>query len=152
MRPSPTLSIPLAGVLALAGCAAPTGDGEPMVLVEPAGVMARPGHVDLRAGVVPPPPEVIVLDGATYSFALVPAGGNFPYVDAGGAPLHADVVLVGGTEDKLAAVDVFLAACHPGRAREDVWGDEYIPRERVTGAWLFEYPDGCPARGSVPAA
>lgn len=115
---------------------------------EPPGVVVLPEHVDLRDGVVLPEAETVTLGGRSYAFTLIPDGGSHAY--PGGD--HADVVLIGGTGDAMAAVDVFLAECHPGRARVDAWGDEYIPRERVTGAWLFEYPDGCPARGSVPAA
>lgn len=129
----------LSATALLAACSITIGAREPEVV-------SLPAEVPLRAGVVRPAAESVSVNGATYDVTLIRGGGTFEY----GQGRYADVVLVGGAADKLAAVDVFLAHCYPGRGREPTWADEYIPRLEGSGEWIFEYPDGCPVRGSAP--
>ncbi len=136
--------------LALAACA----EAEPPVvgLAEETSmaVVELPVERPLRAGAAVPVFETVTVGDRAYPFALVRDGGDYPYTQADGTVDYNDVVLIGGTEDKLEAVDVFLAICDPGTVRVDAWGDEYIPRLTGNGAWIFDYPAGCVARGSVP--
>lgn len=129
----------LSATALLAACSITIGAREPEVV-------SLRAEIPLRAGVVRPAAESVSVNGATYDVTLIRGGGTFEY----GQGRYADVVLVGGTDEKLDAVDVFLAQCYPGRAREVRWGDEYIPRLEGSGEWIFEYPEGCPARGSAP--
>lgn len=137
--------------LALAACA----EAEPPVvgLAEETSlaVVELPVERPLRAGAAAPVFETVTVGGRDYPFALVRDGGDYPYTQADGAVDYNDVVLIGGAGEKLEAVDVYLAVCMPGTARVDSWGDEYVPRLAGNGAWIFDYPDGCAARGSVPA-
>lgn len=136
----------LLALAALSGCSVTFGPAAPPQVVAP------PAEVALREGVALPAPVTVAVNGGSYPVTLIRGGGSHPYPQPGGGVRHADVVLVGGTGDKLAAVDAYLAHCYPGRPREATWGDEYIPRRSGGGEWIFEYPEGCPARGSAPVA
>jgi hypothetical protein len=137
--------------LALAACA--EAEQQVVGLAEETSMASveLPVERPLRAGAAEPVFESVTLGDRGYAFALVRDGGGYSYTRADGTVDYNDIVLIGGTEEKLEAVDVYLAVCDPGTARVDAWGDEYVPRLTGNGAWIFDYPGGCAARESVPA-